>query len=408
MMWLQLALRNVLRNGRRSLLLAGSIAVGALALLLFVAYIAAALYGLRESTIRSGLGHAQLAAPSQFDDYAEQQLQFGLSPDDLNRLEQILNRQPQVRRLVPRLQFSGLVSNGARTLSFQGMGVDPARERQAFGSFQTLAAGNALNRDSAGRDQVLLGKELARRLMVRPGDSVTVMTTTALGSINAMDLEVAGTLGTGIPETDLYLLQLPLQTAQELLRSTKISTLSLLYQETEQAAAVSAGLQQALGTRYRLKTWQQLAPLYAQVLALFRNQFVVFGCIIVVIVFLGVATMTLTTIYERAREIGTLRAMGISHAAIRRLFIYEGMLQGLGGALAGGLLAWCASLALNAARIELAAPPGRNTGVMLRLMWVPEYAAAIMLALPMIAMLASWIVSRRISRLPVMQTLSQP
>ena len=65
--------------------------------------------------------------------------------------------------------------------------------------------------------------------------------------------------------------------------------------------------------------------------------------------------MTLTTIYERAREIGTLRAMGISHAAIRRLFVYEGMLQGLFGAVAGGVLAWVATLLVNGAKIELAA-----------------------------------------------------
>ncbi|MFC5475543.1 ABC transporter permease [Paraherbaspirillum soli] len=404
--WLTLAQRNVMRNGRRSLLLAGTIAVGTLALLLFIAYIAAGLDGLKESTIRSGLGHAQLGAPAQFDGYAEQQLQFGLERADLTRLETVLGQESHVHRIVPRLLFSGLVSNGPRTLNFEGTGVNPDRERQAFGAFQTLAAGVPLSSAPGARYQALIGKEMARRLAVKPGDSITLMTTTVNGSINAMDLEVAGLVATGVPEADLYLLQLPLETAQELLRTSKISTVTVLYDDTDQATIVSDRLQQRLGPHTQLKTWQQLAPLYAQVLALYRNQFVVFGIIIGIIVFLGVATMTLTTIYERAREIGTLRAMGISHVAIRRLFVYEGMLQGWLGALTGGLLAWLTTLLINAARIEMAAPPGRNVGVLLNLMWVPAYSAAIMCALPLIAMLASWTISRRISRMPITQTLS--
>lgn len=405
--WLQLAQRNVLRNGRRSALLAGTIAVGSMALLLFVAYIAASLHGLKESTIRSGLGHAQLAAASS-DGFAEQTLQFGLSAPEQARLEALLAQDPHVRRVVPRLLFGGLISNGARTLNFQGIGVNPARERQAFGAFQSVAVGAGLSDTAQARRQVLIGQEMARQLAVKPGDSVTLLSTTVNGSINAMDLEVAGLVATGIPETDLYLLHLPLASAQELLRTDKISTLTLLYDDTELAAQRSAHWQQRLGAQLRIKTWQELAPLYEQVLALYRNQFVVFGVVIGIIVFLGVASMTLSTIYERAREIGTMRSMGIAHVAIRRLFVFEALLQGLAGALAGGLLAWLVTLLVNLAKIELAPPPGRNTGVLLQLLWVPGYGVAIMLALPLVAMLASWLISRRISRLPIMQALAMP
>lgn len=405
--WLTLALRNVRRNGRRSLLLGGTIGVGTLALLLFVAYIAASLDGLRESTIRSGLGHAQLAGAGQFDGYAEQQLQYGLDRPALARVETLLAQEPQVRRVVPRLLFAGLVSNGARTFNFEGSGVMPDRERQAFGAFQTLSAGVPLSAKPAGRYQVLIGKEMARRLAVKPGESITLMTTTVSGSVNAMDLEVVGLVATGVPQTDLYLLQMPLETAQELLRTTKVSSVAVLYQDTAQADAVSARLRAAMSNAHvELRTWQALAPLYSQVLALYRNQFLVFGVVICIIVFLGVAAMTLTTIYERGREIGTMRAMGIGHAQVRRLFVMEGMLQGVLGACAGALLAFVAILLINAAHIELAPPPGRNAGVLLQMLWVPSYSAGIVCALPLVAMLAAWTISRRIGRMPIMSSLS--
>jgi len=406
MQWLVLAHRNVLRNGRRSLLLAGTIAVGTLALLLFAAYIAAALDGLRESTIRGGLGHAQIGAVPPADGYAEQQLQHGLDAAERTRIEALLAQMDGVRRIAPRLQFSGLVSNGPRTLNFEAQGVDPLRERQAYGAFQVLAQGEALRAGEEGRYQVLIGKEMARRLGVRPGQSLTLMTTTVQGSVNAMDVDVAGIVATGVPERDLYTLQIPIDTAQELLRTKKISYLSVLYQDTAGADALSAAIAHALGGKVRLQRWQELAPLYPQVMALFRNQFIVFGGIIGMIVFLGVAAMTLATIYERGKEIGTLRAMGIPQAMVRRLFMFEGLLQGAFGALAGGTVAWLATLAINAAGIELAPPPGRNVGVPLHLLWLFQPSLAIVAVLPLLAMAAAWLTSRRIGRMPVKAILT--
>jgi putative ABC transport system permease protein len=406
MQWLVLAHRNVLRNGRRSLLLGGTIAVGTLALLLFAAYIAAALEGLRESTIRGGLGHAQVSAVPPADGYAEQQLQYGLDGAQQSRIETLLAQTDGVRRVAPRLQFSGLVSNGPRTLNFEGQGVDPLRESQAYGAFQLLAQGGPLRAGEDGRYQVLLGKEMARRLGVRPGQSLTLMTTTVQGSVNAMDVDVAGIVATGVPERDLYTLQMPIGTAQELLRTKKISSLSVLYHDTAGADALSAAIERALSGQVRLQRWQELAPLYPQVMALFRNQFIVFGAIIGLIVFLGVAAMTLATIYERGKEIGTLRAMGIPQAMVRRLFMLEGLLQGALGALAGGTAAWLATLAVNAAGIELAPPPGRNVGVPLHLLWLFQPSMAIVAVLPLLAMAAAWLTSSRIGRMPVKAILT--
>ena len=406
MQWLVLAHRNVLRNGRRSLLLAGTIAVGTLALLLFAAYIAASLDGLRESTIRGGLGHAQISTLPPADGYAEQQLQYGLDAAERTRIEALLAKMDGVRRIAPRLQFSGLVSNGPRTLNFEAQGVDPLRERQAYGAFQVLAQGEPLRAGEEGRYQVLIGKEMARRLGVRPGQSLTLMTTTVQGSVNAMDVDVAGIIATGVPERDLYTLQIPIDTAQELLRTKKISHLSVLYQDTAGADAQSAAVARAIGSKVRLQRWQELAPLYPQVMALFRNQFIVFGAIIGLIVFLGVAAMTLATIYERGKEIGTLRAMGIPQAMVRRLFMLEGLLQGAFGALAGGTMAWLATLAINAAGIELAPPPGRNVGVPLQLLWLVQPSLAIVAVLPLLAMAAAWLTSRRIGRMQVKAILT--
>ncbi len=406
MQWLRLALLNIWRNGRRSLLLAFTLCIGNLALLLFVGYIAATLTGLRESTIRAGLGHIQIGLQGQFDGYADQPLQYGLTRDDQVRLEASLESDAAVRRVVPRLVFSGLVSNGPRTLNFQGQGIHPGRERQAFGAFQTLSAGVPLQAHDRNVYRALLGREMARRLGVQPGDSVTVMSSTVSGAINAIDVEVAGLIATGIPETELYSLQLPIEAAQELLRTDKLSYFAVLLNDSALSEATQARIGLRLGHRYELKGWQQLAPLYTQVLQLYRNQFVVFGSVIALLVFLSVSTMTLTTLFERAREIGTLRAMGISSQTIRRLFVHEGWLLGLASSLIGAGLAAIATVVINLLQIELPPPPGRNSGVILHLLWMPEYVLPISLTLPLVAMLAAWWTSRRLGRLPIVSALA--
>jgi putative ABC transport system permease protein len=404
--WIYMAGRNVWRNGRRSMFLVGTVAIGTMALLLFVAYIAATAEGLKESIVRGGTGHLQIGKVGQFDGYEEQQLQFGLSPEERDGIQRVLAGDNRVRRIVPRLAFGGLVSSGQRTLTFQGTGTDPNKERQAFGIFQNIKSGDALRGGDDAAYSAVLGQEMARRLGVKPGDTVTLMTSTVFGSINAIDVTVAGITATGNPESDLYVLQVPLTAAQDLLRTKKISRLVVLLKDTGDTAAVRDALTTTLRGKADVRDWRTLVPIFEQVLTLYKNQFIVFGVIICIVVFLGVSTMTLTNIFERSKEIGTMRAIGLAAATIRMLFTIEGLMQGVIGVVLGLALAGLFSWFVGTVGVTLPPPPGRNVGVPLRLLWVPEYAAAILAALPVIAMAAALVISRRISRMPVVQALT--
>lgn len=404
--WIQIAGRNVWRNGRRSIFLAGTVAIGTMALLLFIAYIAATAEGLKESIVRGGTGHLQIGNVGQFDGYEEQQLQYGLEPQAQEDIQNALRQDKRVRRIVPRLSFGGLVSSGQRTLTFQGTGTDPNKERQAFGIFKSIKVGDALNGGEAQAYTVVLGQEMARRLGVTVGETVTLMTSTVFGSINAIDVTVCGITSTGNPESDLYVLQVPLVAAQDLLRTKKISRLVVLLNDTKDTGPARHDLSAVLGDKVEMRDWRQLAPIFEQVLTLYRNQFIVFGVIICIVIFLGVSTMTLTNIFERSKEIGTMRALGIAAAKVRLLFTIEGLMQGSVGAVIGLALAAGFSYFVSTVGVTMQPPPGRNVGVPLRLLWVPEYAALILVCLPVIATIAALVISRRISKMPVVQALT--
>lgn len=403
MIWLRLSWRNVWANGRRSALVLGTIALAGLSLMLFAGYVLATKTGLEFSTIRGGIGHLQISGRGGFDGYAEEPLAFALTPSQVDALGMVSDRSPAVRRIVPRLQFNGLVSNGPRTLSFSGTGVDPVVENAAFGARQRITAGQPL-RSVSPDDSVVLGAELARRLGVRPGGTVTVFTTTVSGAINVIDMVVVGLVSTGIPQTELFLLQAKLQAVQDLLVTDKVSTVAVLLEEgSDVAATARAMLAGVPGSEIR--TWRQLAPAYDQVVGLYTTLFTIFGAFITIVTIFSVATTVLTSVMERTREIGVMRSLGISPAAVRGAFVLEGFIIS-GFAL---LLAAAATLllgqAINAAGLTAPPPPGRTVGYPFRIFWDGSAVLWIAAVIIVLTAAAAWLVSGRISRLRIVNAL---
>lgn len=403
MIWLSLAARNVLANRRRSLVAIAAIAFACIALIIFAGHINNVRQGMKFGFIHGGSGHIQIAGKGAWDGFAEEQLQFGLTPAQVTALEGLADKTPDVRRVVPRLAFSGLVSSGARSLPFSGMAIDPRAERAAFGSTAAVKSGEGLTPRNA-EDGVVLGAEMARQLGVKAGDYVTVMATTVSGSLNAMDMTVIGVRELGQAQAETYYLQAKLPAVQRLLLTDKISTLVLLLEEKADIGPAKARMLTA-APGLEARDWLQLNPIYTQVMNGYETQFRVFGGMIIIVTLMGIAVLILTSVMERAREIGVMRALGLSRLQVRASFVLEGLLLCTAGLAAGILLGAGVSWAVNALHLTMPPPPSMKTGYPLRLLWdwwAPAQIAAAVMAL---GLAASWISSGRIARLRVVQAL---
>src|SRR3954453_12269542 len=115
----------------------------------------------------------------------------------------------------------GLVSNSDKSETFIATAVKPAKDH-AMNS-QRITAGTDLS--DRELDAVMVGKGLAESMHVKPGDYLTIMTTTTSGSLNAMDVRVAGIFMTGVKEFDERALKMPIVGAQQLLQTHKIEKL---------------------------------------------------------------------------------------------------------------------------------------------------------------------------------------
>ncbi|MFT3817419.1 MAG: ABC transporter permease [Rubrivivax sp.] len=398
--WLRFAAANTLRNRRRSGVTVSIAALGTAAILLAGGFAIYTYQGLAEAAART-TGHLIVARPAQFNQDEEVPLQHGL--DDAAALQARLLADPQVRQVLPRVEFSGLISNGDKSTVMLAAGIEPDAEFAVKGPFMELKSGRVL---ASGQTlQVMLGEGLARSLKAQPGSGLTLMASTTEGALNALDVTVAGTFSTGVPDLDKRLVYTDVGTAQKLLATARISSLGVFLDRMAHTDAAQARVQ-AANAGLQVQTWLDQAVFYRSVKALYNRIFGALGLIIGVIVVFVVTNAMAMAVLERTREIGTLRALGTLPAQLVRSFALEGLLLGGVGAALGAALALAVSVGLLLVPVQMPPPPGRSVGYPLQIALDPLLYAGTLAAMVLLAALASALVARRTVARPVVEALA--
>jgi len=403
MNWLRFAFRNLFRNKRRAATTLLITAIGTATVLAASGFVLYNYDGLRRLAAFEN-GHLILGDPRHFEDEEETPMAFGLQ--GYAELQRELEADPRVRAALPRAELTGLISNGDKSTIFMGTGIDP-REFKVRGPVFKLLEGELLAEAFASADepQVLLAKDLARTLKGKVGDGLTLLSTTANGALNALDVKVTGIFTSGVPELDARMILVHLGTAQSLLASHKATTLSVYLRDTDLTEPMAKEVRSRhpdLGVR----TWEDLATFYHKVKALYNRIFATLGVIIVVMVFFAIYNTMSMVVVERTREIGTLIALGAYRWEIVRNFLLESALLGAIGSGLGALLAATISLALRHSHIMMPPPPGRTEGYPLLIYFYWDVALVIMLLVILTSAAAAWLAARRGARKNIVEALA--
>jgi len=404
--FLLLAFRNVFRNRRRTLMTLLVVSGGVAGLLLVGGFFSFMFAGLRENTIRNGLGHLQIYNALYFERDETRVLENGLDGSD--KLTAILAGTPHVRGVAPRIEFYGMVSNGLKSSVYMATAVDPAKE-SGLGFATTLTEGRNLQDKSAGGNEALLGVGLARSLNVKPGDGLTLLAVTADGALNGIDVDVVGVVTTRVKEMDDRLLRITLPAAQRLLQSQRVTKLVVGLDSTDNTDRVYADMLPrltGLGQPVTVKKWVELATYYHQVRLLFSGIFVFLGVIVFFMVVMSSANTLMMSMFERTREIGTMLAMGTPRSWLVGLFLLEAVLTGALAAVAGVATGSILGLLVNHAGIVLPPPPGNTAGLPLRVLHEPSLMVAAGLLVIVTLALASLMPALRASRLRIVEALA--
>ena len=457
---LLLALRNLLRNRRRSLTSLLAVMIGGFSILMFGGYVRNITYGLETGFVTQS-AHFQIQRKDYFLYGTGNPAAYGI--EDYLAIIKTIKAEPRLAALVrvvsPILQLSGIAGNFAagasRTVVGFGLVVDDQNKMRAWNEYDFPVFNGPLALTGTAEDAAVIGHGVARALDLcvplnvanckrsldaaavatgadAPGDiaalsmietpkaisqkktQIELLAPTPRGAPNIAQLNIVKAEEEGVKELDDIYIAMHLSQAQKLIYGSarpKVTAIEVQLHSTHAMAEAEQLLKNILSKSpgndsLTIVDFKTLNPFYEQTLQLFD---VIFGFISVligtIVVFMLGNTMSMAVV-ERTVEIGTLRAIGLRRQEIRNLFVLEGLLLGIFGAVLGVLLALVASAVINYSGLTWV-PPGRLVKVPLTVrVWGESLLISITaLGLIIIAGFSAWWPSQQAARMNIVDAL---
>jgi ABC-type lipoprotein release transport system permease subunit len=392
------ALRSVGRNARRTLLSVVGIGVGC-----FLALFMESLNRGRDELFarvgaESGSGHVRVV-PRGWRERRDPRLRLADWRADLAAASAL----PGAKAVAPRARAQVLLAMGTHVVPLELVGVDAAVEPRAFRFVRNVVAGRYLEPGEQGA--VVVGRAVAERLESEVGDDILVSAVGKGGDIQSGMLRIVGVVATGSEEIDASIAQVGVEEVERLTGLPGAGEVTVVLEDWRTADAARDLLARRVAGGDVVMTWGEINPEFRghlqQDAAISR--FV--SGIILLIVFLGVASAQLAAVLERRREFAVLAALGMSTARMVRLVLGEALALGLAGGALG--LAACLPVLWRFSRVGLDFRRWMGSsysfqGVIVEPIlygdlgaWVIPYAAAVALGATVVASLyPAWFAAR--------------
>ena len=355
----KLALRNLVRNFRRTLLTVGSISFG----LAVIFWLLSILEGRQESLVRNVIsthtGHLQL--------FRSDFLKGRLTQDTLEDApSEILDLLPPGSHWSRRTHLPVLLSIGKRGAPATLLGVEPDREAKITRLESSLLSGKYLKPDptlSCDSRQIYIGKELAERLQAQVGDPLTLMARTKDGELKTTFFLISGIFNTGSPEFDAGFAYTPLTCANRIAAITGFHELVIKLPSNQDTSRIRSSANQSLPSHLTLHSWREASPRLNSVLVYNEACLVMVSILLFVVMIMGVMNTIFMSVVERSREIGMMMALGLPPQRVRTLLYLESSLIGIIGSCIGTLMGSAAILYHHYRGFDLTPLLGNTSGI---------------------------------------------
>jgi lipoprotein-releasing system permease protein len=351
MLWIEwtIATKFLREDKAQSTLILVGIAVG----VAVIVFLTALITGLQSNIIKRTLGtqaHIKIQPPEDRNRILPPtagSAQLVLENKRAQRLRSINNWQqvrdvidtlPRVTAVSPIISGPAFARRGEALLSVVLVGIDAPRYQRIIPIQDNIVAG--VFRIGAG--DVVIGNQLATDLGLRVGDKLRLDGGQGRESV----MNVAGIFELGVRELDARYGYLDMKQAQSLLNLPGAATIiDLTVDNIFDAQAMAARIARLTGLK--AESWMETN---AQLVNALRSQSIstqMISVFVALSVALGIASVLSVSVAQRTREIGILRAMGITRQKMLRVFLVQGALFGLGGSLLGGVAGYGLVSAFN-------------------------------------------------------------
>ena len=326
----QLSLRNIVRHRRRNLMLLVAIAVAVFTVLIINTLIRGMQADMQELVVSNLNGHFKVHAPGYRDDPSIERgfkLAVDWAPANPSAIE----------GWAARVRIPAVILSERETRGVQFVGIDPAQESISFLGTAEID-GSLLS--SADDRRLLIGKEMAAQLETRVGRRLVIMTQGADGLNREAGFRIVGTYDTDGTTIEKQFVFTGRNALQKMVGAHVVTEVSVRVDDDGAHRTIGEGLA-AFFADLEVKTWQQLEPLTASFVLFADSAIFIYYFIVMTALIFGLVNTLVTSVMERVRELGMLRAVGMRPGTVVAQVVFEStfiMMIGVALGLAAGWL----------------------------------------------------------------------
>jgi putative ABC transport system permease protein len=367
MMLLRMAWRNLWRNPRRSVVTTLAMTLALWVMVLYSGLIEGYWRGMERGVVDLEFGDVQIHARG----YLESPSLYKTIPHPdavLARLDAL--GYPASARLLG----GGLAAAGDQSVGVSLRGVDAERDARVSRVSSAVASGSWL--DSRDPQGVVIGRRLAQALDVGVGEELVVVTQGADGSLANELYRVRGVLQTVADATDRTAVFMNAGTFRELLVLPRGAHEIIVRRPDDTPLAAAGAAVRSVAGDLDTRTWAELMPVVANMLESTRSMvFIVFATVYLAVAILVLNAM-LMAVFERIRELGVLKALGVGPLRVLALILLESGIQTGIAVLAGMSLVLPAAYYLSEHGIDAGRLAGMSlAGHAMPATWYGVYSA---------------------------------
>ena len=350
-MYLQLAWRNVWRNPRRTIVILLAVIIGIWSMIFLGALMRGIAVGMVKNGIATLTGHIQIHHTGYRDDPSIEN-----SMTDTRVVENVLfEKLPPDAQWARRVRVNAIANNARHSGGVTLVGIEPHAEAKV--SFIGSAVFKGVYLTPENENGILVGEALLEKFETKIGRKLVLMTQDTEQEIASWAFRIVGIFRSEMASTEKQFVFVTRSASQKMLKLGEgISEISILLANGADTAEIAASLQSTLPAgQFEIHDWRDLLPFQTAYLRILDGFMWFWFLVVFVAMGFGIVNTTLMAVFERMREFGLMKALGMKPWWILRAVLVESFLLLLCGLFMGNSLGFLSIYALSGHGIDLSA-----------------------------------------------------